>query len=616
MPTHRNNLIPDDEKRFSKQSAKSQHQGRQTKVKLNSAVRKVAIKQQRRLKNERGSSGNCALVFSDETSPQDESPKYDSTCDIHSNLAWNSSSSRRQLRLLALRDGLQPGDIIEVLAPRSLRQKCLRWFLEVVDGSIKDQCSEDPLITSCKWWRDYAEGSVTGEDLTNPDLQSQEVRSVIDWGSKQQMMKRQGKHWIPKRGIEPVLLASPSDRTEIDKPKMASKMDGWCSQKVAPADPRSTKRQKPPVFSDETSPQDESPKYDSTCDIHSNLAWNSSSSRRQLRLLALRDGLQPGDIIEVLAPRSLRQKCLRWFLEVVDGSIKDQCSEDPLITSCKWWRDYAEGSVTGEDLTNPDLQSQEVRSVIDWGSKQQMMKRQGKHWIPKRGIEPVLLASPSDRTEIDKPKMASKTSKCTLPKKRGAKTGSEECDADDAIPEKKMAAPILNVHASRMGVSYIEASKKIDDIYLFLNFMRTTCEASAIQIISNAADTCAERLRIEIFNTSSVRWQQMNEVQKQHFRKQYNELHSISSCHQPFPENVECSSSEVDYMEPNHRYSHVQNFPSFSAFAPFSPTQGGASIHRHPLSRIITEFNPVPIDFMAPIPIRYAHPNFSRSKLN
>jgi hypothetical protein len=133
--------------------------------------------------------------------------------------------------------------------------------------------------------------------------------------------------------------------------------------------------------------------------------------------------------------------------------------------------------------------------------------------------------------------------------------------------------------------------------------MRTTCDACAIQIISKAAGASPEQLRTQIFNNTSVQWQQMKEDRKQQFKQQCDGIRSNAWRHPPV-ENWEYGSSKADNMEQNIGFNQFQNYPIASAFSPFSPAQT-TGVCRQPLSQIIDEINPVQQEFMTPVPIRF-----------
>jgi hypothetical protein len=339
-------------------------------------------------------------------------------------------------------------------------------------------------------------------------------------------------------------------------------------------------------------------------------------------------------------------------MEVVDGRIKRKHSEDPIIASCRWWIDWLPGSVTGRALHDTTGVPQDVRSVIDWGAPQQMMKKQGKHWTPKRGIQatvtlPSTAAGQSGKSENAKTQLKSVScehlnsgalqkstlvqNNSELPKQQclHTPTPTQQSDSSSSKPAARSKRslnsgysteanetrklrrtdvskiePTVSMigHAERMGVSYIEALKKIDDTYLFIDFMRTTCDASAMQIMGKRLSTSDERLRNEIFSTCSQRWQQMSPVEKHLYKDQLNALES-QSCGVITGDQERSYGSEDNRLDPTDGSPDALFTPS-SAFTAFAPSLH-CTLKPAPLSRIISDFNPLPAPLLSPVPIRY-----------
>jgi hypothetical protein len=334
-------------------------------------------------------------------------------------------------------------------------------------------------------------------------------------------------------------------------------------------------------------------------------------------------------------------------MEVVDGRIKRKNSEDPVIASCRWWTDWLPGSVTGRDLHNTTVVPQDVRSVIDWGAPQQMMKKQGKHWTPKRGIQATVPSTAAGQSEnaktqlkpvscehlnsgaLQKSTLVQNNSELPKPQCLHTPTPTQQSDSSSSKPAARSKRSLnsgdfteanetrklrrtdvskieptvsMSGHAERMGVSYIEALKKIDDTYLFIDFMRTTCDASAMQIMGKRLSTSDERLRTEIFSTCSQRWLQMSSVEKHLYKDQMNALESQSR-------GVITGDQERSYGSEDNRLDPTDGSPDAlftpsSAFTAFAPSLH-CTLKSAPLSRIISDFNPLPAPLLSPVPIRY-----------
>jgi hypothetical protein len=333
-----------------------------------------------------------------------EGPEHDSISEIYQSFEWNSASSRRQLRLLMLRDGASAGDIIELLAPAAARKRGERWFMEVLDGEILDKMTDEPLISSCRWWINWLPGQFTGPDAAVKDSQPQEVRCIIDWGSAKDMMKKERHGYVPKRGG--VLAGAPeSDRARAFKRNISETTPSSSKDLIQTPKQRRTSIEAESDGEDSGDDSDnsanpsEDSKYNSLEEIHRACPWNSASSRRQLRLLMLRDGASAGDMIELLAPAAARKRGERWFMEVMDGTILDKTSDEPKISSCRWWRNWMPGMIIQRDMTLKEVQPQEVRCIIDWGSFRDMMKKERHGYVPKRGIT---ICSPDESKPVKK----------------------------------------------------------------------------------------------------------------------------------------------------------------------------------------------------------------------
>jgi hypothetical protein len=367
----------------------------------------------------RKATNHSDLSDADAHSDSSEAPKCNSTREVHEAYECNSIGSRRQLRLLMLRDGARPGDIIELLAPAAARKKGERWFMEVLDGTIIDKSTEEPRISSCRWWANWSPGLFTGPDKTIPkhqQCQPQEVRCIIDWGPAKDMMQKERQGFVPKRGVDSVEVLGSTG--EGNKPRTSSA--GVGRKKALGYDESESDKEGDSVVDHDSDSAGsfEDAKYDTLEAIHEACPWNSTRSRRQLRLLMLRDGARPGDIIELLAPAAARKKGERWFMEVLDGTIIDKSTEEPRISSCRWWANWSPGLFTGPDKTlvrRLQCQPQDIACVIDWGSAKDMMHKVGMvlfphenksrlGFVPKRGCDPnssVPLDSQSKRTKVD-----------------------------------------------------------------------------------------------------------------------------------------------------------------------------------------------------------------------
>jgi hypothetical protein len=146
--------------------------------------------------------------------------KYSSVEEIHKMCRWNTTRSRNQLRLLMLREGAKPGDIIELLPPVASRKRGERWFMAVVDGTVIDKTTDEPRISACRWWMNWSPGQFTGPDKTMEQHQTQEVRCIIDWGCAKDMMKKERQGFVPKRGVDVAI-----DGGEVSSQKMHAQTD-------------------------------------------------------------------------------------------------------------------------------------------------------------------------------------------------------------------------------------------------------------------------------------------------------------------------------------------------------------------------------------------------------
>jgi hypothetical protein len=223
------------------------------------------------------------------------------------------------------------------------------------------------------------------------------------------MMKKERQGYVPKRGDDhdeeletESIRASKRNRSDVatssNQPARSEKARRFDSEQ----DIESDGNDEEDSDSDEDSDYGD-PKFDSIAEIYQSCLWNSTSSRRQLRLLMLRDGAKAGDIVELLAPAAARKRGERWFMEVLDGTILDKSSDEPMISSCRWWENWMPGQFTGPDASVKDSQPQEVRCIIDWGSAKDMMKKERQGYVPKRGASSSLCGESNSAKAADSP---------------------------------------------------------------------------------------------------------------------------------------------------------------------------------------------------------------------